>query len=129
MTRWCGCITLLLAVAQGHRRPLSARDGPDHAVSLSDDIENGQWLVNFPSFAAAKNPHLYLEFAPRIALALLELVRERLTDVLSFPQEFFFKRGWLSGPVWEAIKQFTAVRRLGYPIARILAFRLAQVKR
>jgi hypothetical protein len=93
MTRWCDCITLLLAVAQGHRRPLSAKDGPDHTVSLSDDIKNIQWLEIFPSFAAAnsaEDPHLYLEFAPRIALALRELVGERLIDVLPVPQERFF---------------------------------------
>ena len=94
-----------------------------HPVHLSrpiwqDDLENNQWSELFHPFTAVKNLYLSLEFVPRIALALKELVGERITEVLPNLQNIFLEDHQVSGSVPEAMQHFIAVRQLSSrPIA------------
>jgi hypothetical protein len=83
-----------------------------------DDIESSQWLELFHPFTAVKDLYLSLEFVPRIAPALQELVRERVTEVLPALQTLFLEEPLPSGPVQDAIGQFVAPRQLAsHPIS------------
>jgi hypothetical protein len=104
----------------------------EHFYFLKDDgywdwdgfgIENSQWLELFHSFTAVK--YLYLSLTRRfashigIALALQELVGERVTEVLPSLETLFLEERLDSGPilgaVQESIDQFVAARKLaGY---------------
>ena len=80
-----------------------------------DDIENSQWLELLHPFTAVKNSYIPLDFTPRIAPALKELVGERVTEVLPALQTLFLEEPHQSGP---AIEHFVAARQLaGYPVA------------
>jgi hypothetical protein len=81
------------------------------------DIENSQWLELFHPFTAVKELYLSPRFAPSIALALQELIGERVTEVLPALQTIFLEETLQSGPVQESIGQFVAARQLaGYII-------------
>jgi hypothetical protein len=82
-----------------------------------DDIEDSQWLELFHPFTGVKNLYLPSKLTSCIALALRELVGERLTEVLPALQTVFLENP-SDGPVPEAIEQFVAARQLaGYPTA------------
>jgi hypothetical protein len=82
-----------------------------------EDIENSQWLELLLPFTTVKGLYISREFAPRLAPALQELVRERVTEVLPALQSLFLKEP-LPGPVQETIGQFVAARQLASrPIA------------
>jgi hypothetical protein len=71
----------------------------------------------FHPFTAVKNLYISKEFAQYIAPALQELVGERVTDVLPALESLFLEELEPSGPVQEAIGQFTAARQLlGRPV-------------
>ena len=79
--------------------------------------ENTQWLEVLRQFAGVKNLYLNKEFAPHIAHALLELVGERVVEVLPILENVFIEEFQPSGSVHEVIEEFVAVRRLaGHPI-------------
>jgi hypothetical protein len=82
-----------------------------------DDIESSQWLEVLNPFTAVKDLYISLEFTPRIAPALQELVGERTTEVLPILQRLFLEETLLSGPTPEAIGQFVAARQISsHPI-------------
>jgi hypothetical protein len=65
-----------------------------------------------------KNLYLSKGVLPRIALALQELVGERLTEVLPALQDLLLEEPYLSGPVQETIEKFVDSRLLSsHPIA------------
>ena len=55
------------------------------------DIERSQWLDLLHPFTAVKDLYIYPEFVPRIAPALQELVRERVTGVLPAFRALYFR--------------------------------------
>jgi hypothetical protein len=82
-----------------------------------DAIENTLWLQPLLPFTAVKNLYLDKEFAPGIAVALQELVGDRITEVLPSLQNIFVDRLEPWGPFQENIGQFVAARQLsGHPI-------------
>jgi hypothetical protein len=91
-----------------------------------DDIENDQWLELLHPFTTVKNLYLSKGVVPRIALALQELVGQRLTEVLPALQDLLLEEPCplglveephLSGPVQENIEKFVASRLLSnHPI-------------
>ena len=82
-----------------------------------DDIESSQWLEVLNPFTAVKDLYISLEFTPRIAPALQELVGESTTEVLPIMQRLFLEETLLSGPSQEAIRQFVAARQISsHPI-------------
>jgi hypothetical protein len=70
-------------------------------IYWQDDIENSPVAGNFPF--VYQDLHSYVEFAPRVALATQELVRESVNEVLSSLRELLFQNRWLLGPIWETI--------------------------
>jgi hypothetical protein len=75
-----------------------------------------QWPEIFHPFTGVTNFYVCKEFAQCIALALQELVGERVTDTLPALQTLFLEELQPSGPVQEAIGQFFAARKLlGHP--------------
>jgi len=84
-----------------------------------DDIDDdSQWLGVLRPFTALKNLEVSREFLPRFAPAFQELAGEHVTEVLPALQKLFLQELHPSGPVWEAIEKFVAVRQLaGHPIA------------
>jgi hypothetical protein len=82
------------------------------------EMENNQWLELFHPFTAVKDLHMTCEITSFIAPALLELVGERVTEVLPALQALFLQEQLLPGPVQDAIGQFVATRLFsGHPIA------------
>jgi hypothetical protein len=80
--------------------------------------ENSHWLELFRPFTAVKNLYIASEFTSRIALALQELIGERVTEVLPALQTLFLEEPLQSGPLQEAIEQFAAARQLSsHPVA------------
>jgi hypothetical protein len=85
-----------------------------------DDIENTQWLEIFHPFTAVKSLYVSKDLVDSIAPALLELVGERVMDVLPTLESLFLEDLQPSGPasVQEVIGQFVAARQLlGHPVA------------
>ena len=84
------------------------------------EIEVTQWQEVLQPFTSVKEMTLVREGSVRhVAPALQELARERPTEVLPTLQILYLPTyGWQSsGPVEEAIKQFTATRQLhGHPV-------------
>jgi hypothetical protein len=77
-----------------------------------DDIENTQWLEVLHPFAAVTDLYISQEFTPRVAHVLKELVGETVTEVLPALRTLFLEAPSQSGPIQEAIEQFTAARQL-----------------
>jgi hypothetical protein len=93
--------------------------GIDHfqPVWKNDVVENTLWLGLFVPFTGVKDLYLCKEFAPGIAVALQELVGDRITEVLPSLQNIFFERLEPSGPFQENIRKFVAARQLSdHPI-------------
>ena len=86
-------------------------------VWKDDPIENTLWLQLLLPFTAVKNLYLSVEFAPRIAATLKELVTSRVTEILPSLQNIFVQGLGTSGPLRENIEQFVAARQLNNPIA------------
>ena len=83
-----------------------------------DDVENTLWLDLLRSFVAMKNLYLSVEYVPRIAPALRELVWGRTTEVLPILENIFLEGFQPSGPLHEGIEKFVAARRLtSHPVA------------
>ena len=83
-----------------------------------DDIENVQWLEIFRQFTSVKNLYICKEFTQCIALALQELVGERVADALPALEILWLEELQPSGPVHEGIERFLAARRLlSHPVA------------
>ena len=76
-----------------------------------DNIDNTLWLELLHPLTAVKKLYLCKELAPRIVLALKELVEGRTTAVLPTLQNIFLE-GLESGPVQEGIGKFVAARQL-----------------
>ena len=92
--------------------------GENFPPHWQEDIENSEWPELLRPFTSVKNLSLSQEFVPRIALALQELVGERVAEVLPALENIYFKRHSPSGLVLEAIGEFVATRQLsGYPVA------------
>ncbi len=77
-----------------------------------DDIENDQWLEILHPFTAVKDLRLSRGFAPRIAPALQELARERVTKVLPALQCLNLEELNPSESFQKAIMQFVTARQL-----------------
>ena len=89
----------------------------DAVWDWGEDTEISQWLGLFHTFALMKDLYISQEFVPRIALALQELVGERVTEALPALQSLFLEEPLPSGPVQENIEKFVAARQLaGHPI-------------
>jgi hypothetical protein len=85
--------------------------------SWKNAIENSQWLELFHLFTAVKNFYLSREFAPHVALALRELVGERVTEVLPALETIFLDELVPSRRFKKCIGRFVAARlRAGHPI-------------
>ena len=83
-----------------------------------DDVENVQWLEIFHQFTSVKNLYICKEFTQCIALALQELVGERVADALPALEVLWLEELQPSGPVQEGIERFVAARRLSsHPVA------------
>ena len=82
-----------------------------------DPIENTLWLQLLLPFTAVKKIYLSVEFAPRIAATLKELVTSRVTEILPCLQNIFVEGLNPSGPLRENIERFVAARQLNNPIA------------
>ena len=91
-------------------------------LQWGDDVENmQQWLEIFQPFIAVKNLYVSEKFVRCIALALQDLVGERVTDVLPALKGIFLETLQPSGPVHDAIWKFVAARqRIGHPVAVII---------
>jgi hypothetical protein len=105
----CGSSFPQTLIAVVERLYIENRLSPWH---WQDDIESSQWLELFHPFAAVKELYLSREFVPRIAPALKELVKERVTEVLPALQTLFLEEPLPSGPVQDTIGQFVAARQL-----------------
>ena len=87
-------------------------------------MESIPWLEILRAFPAVKNIYIIKEFAQSIAIALQELVGERVTDVLPALEGIVFEEQRFeehqpskSGLVNEAIERFVAARHLiGRPV-------------
>ena len=87
-------------------------------------MESIPWLEILRAFPAVKDIYIIKEFAQSIAIALQELVGERVTDVLPALEGIVFEEQRLeerqpseSGLVNEAIKRLVAARHLiGRPV-------------
>ena len=83
-----------------------------------DNIDNTLWLELLHPFTAVKKLYLSKELAPRIVLALRELIEGRTTAVLPTLQNILLEELQPPGPVRHAIWQFVAMRlAIGHPIA------------
>jgi hypothetical protein len=81
----------------------------------NDAIENTLWLQLLLPSTAVKNLYLYKEFAPGIAVALQELVGDRITEVLPSLQSIFVEE---LEPFEKNIGQFIVARELsGHSVA------------
>jgi hypothetical protein len=60
-------------------------------LEREEDIDNSRWLELLRPFAAVKSLHITRRVAPRLAIALQELPRERLTDLLPALQTIFLE--------------------------------------
>jgi hypothetical protein len=106
--------TLLAAVECLHVLEGSLFSQPRWRVDV--ETRSSQWSELFYPFTAVKELYISRNIAPSIALALQELVGERMTEVLPTVQTLFLETP-SSGPVQEVIGQFVAARQLaGYPI-------------
>jgi hypothetical protein len=86
-----------------------------------DDIENIQWLELLHSFSTVKNLSLSQQVVPRVAPALQQLARERITEVLPTLQVLILDEFGLSVPAQEALREFIAAREhSGYPVGILL---------
>ena len=82
----------------------------------SDVIENSQWLALLRPFTGVTSLYISMEAVPRIALALQELVGERVTEVLPALETLSLYKT-TSGPVQEGIAEFVSARQVaGHPI-------------
>ena len=85
---------------------------------LQNHVANMPWLDILHPFAAVKSLYLSRMFAQFIALALLDLVEEGVTEVLPTLESLFLEDPHPSGFVEEVIGNFVAVRQLsGHPVA------------
>ena len=93
--------------------------GPQYLPSQwQHEIENVQGLEIFQPFTGVKDLYVSKRFAPCIALALKDVVGERVTDVLPGLESLFLEGIEDSGFVQQAIGQFVSARQLlGHPIA------------
>ena len=82
-----------------------------------DNIESNQWLELLRPFTAVKSLYVSKEFVMGITVHLLEVVRERMIEVLPALQNLFLEVLEQSGPIKEGIGLFVSVRQLfGHPI-------------
>ena len=81
------------------------------------DMDNAQWLDVLHPFTATTTLYLSKEVGQRVALALQELVREQVAEVLPVLQNIFLEGLQSSEATQEAIGQFVAARQLlGHPV-------------
>ena len=76
------------------------------------DVGSSQWLELLHPFTAVKGLYIFSELVPCIARILQELVGERITEVLPVLHTLFLEKPLPSGPVQDAIRQFSNARRL-----------------
>ena len=87
-------------------------------VWKNNAIENTLWLQLLLPFTAVKNLRLSEEFAPGIALALQDVVGDRIAVVMPCLQNIFVEALEPSGPFQKNIAQFVTARQLsGHPVA------------
>ena len=90
-------------------------EGDSHYSDFEEDaIEDSpvQWVELLRPFTAVKRLYISLEFTPHLVLALQELVRERVTEVLPTLETLFLEEPQELGPEQDGIEQFVAARRL-----------------
>jgi F-box-like len=94
-----------------------------HHIVLSDphwpgNTDNTLWLELLNPFTAVKKLYLSEELAPRIVLALQELIEGRMMAVLPTLQNILLEQLQPPGPVRHGIWQFVAMRQaIGHHIA------------
>jgi hypothetical protein len=93
-------------------------DPKDWQPLWQDYVEGGQWLILLRPFTAVKALYLSRIFAPCIAPALEELVRERVTEVLPALQTLYFEEPLVFGALQDTVGRFVASREVvGHPVS------------
>ena len=83
----------------------------------TDDMESTPWLELLHSFVAVKDLYLSNHLVWHIALALLELTDESVTEVLPALRQVFVDGLGPSRPIWQVFAPFITARQLsGHPV-------------
>lgn len=98
---------------------LGIHEGRSSQPQWQDNVEDGQWVELFRPFNIVTTLDISETFVGRVAPALQVLAqRETAKDVLSALQNIFLEGLQPPGPIYDAIRQFVAVRQLsGQPVA------------
>ena len=99
---------------------LDIREGNMPRPYWQDDVESPRWLEFLRPFTALRDLYLDKKIAPRVVIALKELIGGpgAVTEELPALQRLVVEELPTSGPVQEVIGQFVAVRQLsGRPVA------------
>ena len=89
LAQFCdSCIPQALISTVENLSIVERRISPHHG---EDDIENNQWEELFLPFTTVRNLYLSKKFAPRVMLALQELVGDRTTGVLPALQYLYLE--------------------------------------
>jgi hypothetical protein len=83
-----------------------------YSEDWENNVRNDRWLQLLHPFIAVKNVYITENIVPLIALALRELVGERVTEALPALECLFLDGLLASGPVRDAIGPFVAARQL-----------------
>lgn len=90
----------------------------ERADTEGDDMSDARWLQLLRLLTAVEDLYLPKELALWIALALREVGRRRLTEVLPALQNIYISGVQHPGPIQEAIGEFIAARELsGHPVS------------
>ena len=107
LTQICGSISPSLKLER-----LDIRDDQHWQPHLQRDTDSVQWLEVLCSFTTATTLYLSKKVGQRVALALQDLVREPLAEVLPALQNISLEGLQSSGAAQEAIERFVTARRL-----------------
>ena len=98
---------------------LGIHEGRSSQPQWQDDVEDGQWAELFRPFTTVTSLDISETFVGRVAPALQVLARRKSArDVLPALKNVFLEGQEPPEPVYDAIRQFAAVRQLsGQPVA------------
>jgi hypothetical protein len=85
--------------------------------SWHDDVEHSQWFELLHPFVSVKDLVIHEQLVQLVALALQELIGERVTEVLPALQNLYLEVPRPSNPIQKAIVPFLVARRIsGRPV-------------
>jgi len=98
---------------------LGIHGGPSSQPQWQDDVEDGQWAELFLPFTTVTTLDISETFIGRVAPSLQVLApRGGTTDVFPALENIFLEGQQPPEPIYDAIRQFVAVRQLsGHPVA------------